>query len=272
MDLNESASAARASYKRPELYEQQKLNKNNGVYVSGRSNCEHKRLLAVLLACAYGNQHVASALLALGEQPVSDTQLKLWKRRFLQSGCVGVPLGDNCRGTGSQYLNHQRGQPDRQQVAWILVMRTLHPKMYVREIAAQFQLAFGRTISHDTINNVSRIWGLTRKVAQHVACEKFTAHNLAHYARLQVMQRVPFDARAAVIVDEVRTSAAAYCCHLLQPLIATSEMYTRPLTHMGATCRESLPTAAVWHAVLHPRLGWHSQTRRIGGQSNLLLA
>ena len=205
MDLNERSDPSRAAYCRPELCEQLKVNQNNGTYVSGRPNGPHKRQMAAMLACAYGSASVNASLHALGEQPVAYSTVKLWQQRFLLGNCVAVPLGANCWGSGSQFEGCTIGQLDRQQIAWILIMRALHPKDYLRELSEQFRHTFGRSISANTISSVSRRWGLTHKVVEHVACQKFTPANLAHYGRLQALQRAPFDANYAVVIDEVRT-------------------------------------------------------------------
>lgn len=60
--------------------------------------------------------------------------------------------------------------------------------------------------SADTVSNESWRCGLTHGMVEHVAGLKSSPANLAHYWRLLVLQRYPFDATHAVVIDEVRTA------------------------------------------------------------------
>ena len=85
-------------------------------------------------------------------------------------------------------------------------MRTLHPKAYLREIAAAFHAAWGEPIHLCTVLRISERWGLSRKIVEPHAVLKFTPDNMCWYAKIQLLQKSGFDAKNVVIIDEVCTA------------------------------------------------------------------
>ena len=201
MELRERANAAQCSYRRYELGYQQRVNENGGLFAWGFSKDAHNRLAAVLLTCAYGVSGAISAMKQLGLSPPGKTSLYDWHDRFVAAGCNFVALLPNAHGSGTHH-----GGPklrSRLHIAWILAMRTLHPKAYLREIAAAFHAVWGEPIHLCTVLRISERWGLCRKIVEPHAVLKFTPDNMCWYAKIQLLQKSGFDAKNVVIIDEV---------------------------------------------------------------------
>ena len=157
----------------------------------------------MLLTCAYGVSGAISAMKQLGLSPAGKTSLYDWHDRFVAAGCNFVALLPNAHGSGTHH-----GGPklrSRLHIAWILAMRTLHPKAYLREIAAAFHAAWGEPIHLCTVLRISERWGLCRKIVEPHAVLKFTPDNMCWYAKIQLLQKSGFDAKNVVIIDEVCT-------------------------------------------------------------------